>query len=257
MYFIVLWISYVFYCFLICLYFIVLWFLLFEIFIWINIKLNSWYTKQKEDKISDLQAKIRNSHCHLFCTQNEKKSHFSGWSLVTKGHVTPQREVRFSQTWCQNMRKTSKKKVMKRRGWKRGGFPCAAKFVWGGLWGPPPPPVQLGLMLFIVRSNMNQIIDSHCLTIHLYKELRLDSSASLVFRPCPAFAADGVYLINEDGAWCVETSLKQRTFDVIFHPFTIFPLWAIASCLLPVPIYGGVNVSLKKPAANSRQKLTR
>ena len=44
--------------------------------------------KQTEDKITDLQAKMKNSLCHLFCTQNEKKSHFSGWHLVTKGHVT-------------------------------------------------------------------------------------------------------------------------------------------------------------------------
>ena len=28
------------------------------------------YTKQKEDKITDLQAKIKNSLCHLFCTQH-------------------------------------------------------------------------------------------------------------------------------------------------------------------------------------------
>ena len=53
-------------------YFIVLWFLLFGIFSWINNKLNEWYTKQKEEKITDLQAKMKNALCHLFCTQNEK-----------------------------------------------------------------------------------------------------------------------------------------------------------------------------------------
>ena len=34
--------------------------------------ISSWITKQKEDKITDLQAKMKNSLCHLFCPQNEK-----------------------------------------------------------------------------------------------------------------------------------------------------------------------------------------
>ena len=40
-------------------YFIVLWFLLFEIFMCINFKLNR-YTKQKKDKVTDLLAKMKN-----------------------------------------------------------------------------------------------------------------------------------------------------------------------------------------------------
>ena len=66
MYFIVLCISYEFHCFMnflcILLFFNCYVFNFFMIFfIWINSKLNKWYTKQKEDKITDLQAKMKNS----------------------------------------------------------------------------------------------------------------------------------------------------------------------------------------------------
>ena len=68
-------------------YFIVLWFLLFGIFIWINIKLNKWYTKQKAGKITDLQAKMK-IHFAICFVHKMKKKNLSGWHLVTKDHVT-------------------------------------------------------------------------------------------------------------------------------------------------------------------------
>ena len=40
-------------------------------------------------KITDLQAKMKNSLCHLFCTQNEKILTFWVDLWVAKGHVTP------------------------------------------------------------------------------------------------------------------------------------------------------------------------
>ena len=50
-----------------------------------------------------------------------------------------------------------KEKVMKQCGWKRGGFACAAKFVWGG-GPPPPPPVQLGLIrTFATRTYQSNM----------------------------------------------------------------------------------------------------
>ena len=55
---------------------------------------------------------MKNSLCHLFCTQNEKTLTF--WVDLWSQKVTRLRNGR-----CQNIRKTSKKKVMKRRGWKR------------------------------------------------------------------------------------------------------------------------------------------
>ena len=50
----------------------------------------------------------------------------------TKRHVTSQPTVRFSQTWYQKMRKTWKKKVMKRRVAICGGREAVADFVQGG-----------------------------------------------------------------------------------------------------------------------------
>ena len=52
--------------------------------------------------------------------------------------------VRISQTWYQKMRKTWKKKVMKRHVAICGGREAVADFVQRGVkWPPPPPPPQL------------------------------------------------------------------------------------------------------------------
>ena len=58
----------------------------------------------------------------------------------TKRHVTSRPTVRISQTWYQKMRKTWKKKVMKRRVAICGGHEAVADFVQGGQFDPPPPP---------------------------------------------------------------------------------------------------------------------
>ena len=108
---------------------------------WINIKLNSWYNKQKEDKITDLQAKIRNSFCHLFCTQNEKdltfwfdrwlqkvmwlrngRSHFH--KLGVKICVRLQRK----KSWSGAAESAAVLRARQNLSRGRGG---------GGLWGPP------------------------------------------------------------------------------------------------------------------------
>ena len=62
----------------------------------------------------------------------------------TKRHVTSRPTVRFSQTWYQKMRKTWKKKVMKRRVAICGGREAVADFVQGGVK-LTPPPVKIGL----------------------------------------------------------------------------------------------------------------
>ena len=62
----------------------------------------------------------------------------------TKRHVTSRPMVRFSQTWYQKMRKTWKKKVMKRRVAICGGREAVADFVQGGVK-LTPPPVKIGL----------------------------------------------------------------------------------------------------------------
>ena len=56
----------------------------------------------------------------------------------TKRHVTSWPTIRFSQTWYQKMRKTWKKKVMKRRVTICGGREAVADFVQGGVKLTPP-----------------------------------------------------------------------------------------------------------------------
>ena len=86
------------------------------------------YTKQKEEKITDLQANMKNSLCHLFCTQNEKILTFwvDPWS----------QKVTWLRNGSSDFRKLGVKisarllkKGMNRRGWKCSGFVCVAKFV--------------------------------------------------------------------------------------------------------------------------------
>ena len=62
----------------------------------------------------------------------------------TKSRVTSRPMVRFSQTWYQKMRKTWKKKVIKRRVAISGGRDAVADFVQGGVK-LTPPPVKIGL----------------------------------------------------------------------------------------------------------------
>ena len=61
----------------------------------------------------------------------------------TKSCVTSRPMVQFSQTWYQKMRKTWKKKVMKKRVAISGGRDAVTDFVQGG--GQIDPPVKIGL----------------------------------------------------------------------------------------------------------------
>ena len=60
----------------------------------------------------------------------------------TKSRVTSRPMVRFSQTWYQKMRKTWKKKVMKKRVAISGGRDTVADFVQGGGQIDPPPQLR-------------------------------------------------------------------------------------------------------------------
>ena len=61
------------------------------------------YTKQKEDKITDLQAKKKNSLCHLFCTQNKKNLTFRVDIWSQKVMWLHKAKSDFRKTWCQNI----------------------------------------------------------------------------------------------------------------------------------------------------------
>ena len=81
-------------------------------------------------------------HKHM---QNADFGQILGRRGNTKRHVTSRPMVRFSQTWYQKMRKTWKKKLMKRRVAICGGREAVADFVQGGVTLTPPPPVKIGL----------------------------------------------------------------------------------------------------------------
>ena len=129
MYFIVSWMSHVFYCFL---FLCILFFMISTV----------WDLHLDQYQAELMIYKAKRGQSYWFTGQNEKftlpfvlytkweekQSNFFGWPLVAN--------------LVSNIRKTSKKKVTKRRDWQRGGLACAAKFVEGG--SKPPPPVESG-----------------------------------------------------------------------------------------------------------------
>ena len=90
--------------------------------------------KPKETKFTDFQTIIiiETIHCQMFFTQTEQKSHFSGRPRI-KCHVTTQLNVRFLQTWCQNIHKTSKKTVMNMCGGNRCDLSLCSEICQGGM----------------------------------------------------------------------------------------------------------------------------
>ena len=89
---------------------------------------------------------------HWFCTQNHILEPFSVRRACTKSYVTSEPYPRASQIWCQNVRETRKKKVIKCRGESFARCRVIARNVEGGLKGPPPPS------LFRVNMNMAIVI---------------------------------------------------------------------------------------------------
>ena len=78
---------------------------------------------------------------------------------VQKRRVTSRPMVRFSQTWYQKMRKTWKKKVMKKRVAICGGREAVADFVQGGgQIDPPQGELSVGLLpLGLILSSSNSM----------------------------------------------------------------------------------------------------
>ena len=59
---------------------------------------------------------VKKLNLHWFCTQNHILEPFSVRRACTKSYVTSEPYPRASQIWCQNVRETWKKKVIKCRG---------------------------------------------------------------------------------------------------------------------------------------------
>ena len=84
---------------------------------------------------------------HWFCTQNHILEPFSVRHACTKSYVTSEPYPRASQIWCQNVRETWKKKVMKEECEILSGIDAPLKKRQGGGHNGPPPPGKLGLRL--------------------------------------------------------------------------------------------------------------
>ena len=82
---------------------------------------------------------VKKLNLHWFCTQNHIFEPFSVRRACTKSYVTSEPYPRASQIWCQNVRETWKKKVIKCRGESFPRCRVIARYVeGGGLKGPPP-----------------------------------------------------------------------------------------------------------------------
>ena len=86
---------------------------------------------------------VKKLNLHWFCTQNHILEPFSVRRACTKSYVTSEPYPRASQIWCQNVRETWKKKVIKCRGESFARCRVIARNVEGGPF--RPPPVFLGL----------------------------------------------------------------------------------------------------------------
>ena len=82
---------------------------------------------------------VKKLNLHWFCTQNHILEPFSVRRACTKSYVTSEPYPRASQIWCQNVRETWKKKVIKCRGESFVRCRVIARNVEGGagLLGPP------------------------------------------------------------------------------------------------------------------------
>ena len=155
-------ISYVFYCFMnfLC---ISLFFLPFVFVVFFSEICGRHFLKHnnaKTNSFQPLRVKIsifiwtmwKNSICIDFCTQNHILEPFSVRRACTKSYVTSEPYPRASQIWCQNVRETWKKKVIKCRGESFARCRVIAINVeGGGLLGPPP--VFLGLNCVILGQG--------------------------------------------------------------------------------------------------------
>ena len=116
--------------------------------------------------ISAIESKIsififwtmrKNSICIDFVHKITFWNHFrSDVHTCTKSYVTSEPYPWASQIWCQNVRETRKKKVIKYRGESFAHCRVIARNVKGGLKGPPPPPVFLGLRIYTYQEEKLQ-----------------------------------------------------------------------------------------------------
>ena len=103
----------------------------------IMLKQNSFQAIESKNKHIYMNY-VKKLNLHWFCTQNHILEPFSVRRACTKSYVTSEPYPRASQIWCQNVRETWKKKVIKCRGESFARCRVIAQNVEGGLLGPPP-----------------------------------------------------------------------------------------------------------------------
>ena len=139
MYFIVLWISYVF---LSSFFFLFFFFFLGEICGRHFLKHNNAKTNSFQPLRVKISIFIWTTWKTQFALILYTKSHLEPFSVrraCTKSYVTSEPYPRASQIWCQNVRETWKKKVIKCRGESFTRCRVIARNVEGGPFRPPPP----------------------------------------------------------------------------------------------------------------------
>ena len=100
---------------------------------------------------------MKKLNLHWFCTQNHILEPFSVRRACTQCYVTLEPYPRPSQIWCQNVRETRKKIVIKCRSESFAGCRVIVRYVeGGGLW-YGPPPVFLGLRVVIELSVQGRV----------------------------------------------------------------------------------------------------
>ena len=92
----------------------------------------------------------------LICTQNHILEPFSVRRACTKGYVNSEPYPRASQIWCQNVRGTWKKKVIKCRGESFARCRVIARNVEGGAFRPPPSLFRVKVLIFSIVLVLEQ-----------------------------------------------------------------------------------------------------
>ena len=119
------------------------------------------HNNAKTNSFQPLRVKIsifiwtmwKNSICIDFVHKITFWSHFrSDVHTCTKSYVTSEPYPRASQIWCQNVRETWKKKVIKCRGESFARCRVIARNVEGGLLGPPPSLFRVNHFDFICSA---------------------------------------------------------------------------------------------------------
>ena len=103
-----------------------------------NAKTNSFQPLRVKISIFIWTMWKKKINLHWFCTQNHILEPFSVRRACTKSYITSEPYPRASQIWCQNVRETWKKKVIKCRGESFARCRVITRNVEGG--GPFRPP---------------------------------------------------------------------------------------------------------------------